>query len=129
MKLEFPYLKKGKQYFPVIDLKAQYKKEVITIKALVDSGASYSVFRVEIADYLGIKLEKGKALYLEGIGGRILGYLHTISIIIGDRTYECKVVFSREFTVSFNILGRCDFFTPFFITFYEKNKKVSIKTI
>jgi len=129
MQLEFPYLRKGKQFFPVIDLKAQYKKKALTIKALVDSGASYSVFRVEIADYLGIKLEKGKALYLEGIGGRILGYLHTIPIIIGNKRYRCKVVFSREFTVSFNILGRDNFFAPFLITFYEKNKKVLIKTI
>ena len=129
MQLEFSYLRKGKQSFPVIDLKAQYKKKALTIKALVDSGASYSVFRVEIADYLGIKLEKGKVLYLEGIGGRILGYLHTISIIIGNKKYRCKAVFSREFTVSFNILGRDNFFTPFFITFYEKDKKVLIKTI
>ena len=129
MQLEFPYLRKGKQFFPVIDLKAQYKKKALTIKALVDSGASYSVFRVEIADYLGIKLEKGKALYLEGICGRILGYLHTIPIIIGNKRYRCKVVFSREFTVSFNILGRDNFFAPFLITFYEKNKKVLIKTI
>lgn len=129
MRLEFSYLRKGKQSFPVIDLKAQYKKKALTIKALLDSGASYSVFRVEIADYLGIKLEKGKVLYLEGIGGRILGYLHMISIIIGNKRYRCKVVFSREFTVSFNILGRDNFFAPFLITFYEKDKKVLIKTI
>ncbi|OGX27188.1 MAG: hypothetical protein A3J51_00865 [Omnitrophica WOR_2 bacterium RIFCSPHIGHO2_02_FULL_45_21] len=129
MQLEFSYLRKGEQCFPIIDVKAQYKKKALTIKALVDSGASYSVFRLEIADYLGIKLEKGKAFYLEGIAGRILGYLHIISLIIGNKTYKCKVVFSREFTVSFNILGRDTFFTPFLITFYEKKKKVLIKTI
>lgn len=129
MKLEFSYLRKGEQSFPVIDLKAQYERKGITIKALVDSGASYSVFRIEIANYLGIKIEKGKALYLEGIGGRILGYLHTICIIIGNKRYWCKVVFSQEFTVSFNILGRDNFFAPFLITFYEKNKKVLIQNV
>ena len=127
MRLEFAYLKKGEQYFPVIDLKIKTRKSEITIKALVDSGASYSVFRTEIADYLGIDIEKGKSLYLEGIGGRILGYMHNLSISLGDKVYRCKIIFSREFIVSFNILGRDNFFIPFLITFCEKAKKVIIQ--
>lgn len=127
MRRDYPYFKRGSQYFPVIDLKLKSRKSAITIKALVDSGASYSVFRPEIADYLGINIEKGKSLYLEGIGGRILGYMHNISVFIGDKLYKCKIVFSREFTVSFNILGRDNFFMPFLITFCERAKKVIIQ--
>jgi hypothetical protein len=127
MKLEFPYLRIGQQYFPVIDLKIKGKRSSFLIKALVDSGASFSVFRHEIADYLGIKLEKGKQIYLEGIGGRILGYLHNLSVTIGEYSYKLKIVFSRELTISFSLLGRDNFFEPFLITFAEKSKKIIIE--
>ena len=123
---EFSYLKKGPRYFPIIDITLKTKKTQITLKALVDSGASYSVFRAEVADFLGIDIEKGRSLYLEGIGGRILGYLHTISAVVINKTYKIRIVFSREFTVSFNILGRDNFFEPFLITFCEKLKKTII---
>ena len=64
MRLEFAYLKKDNQSFPVIDVKLKSPKQDIIIKALIDSGASYSVFRYEVADYLEIDIEKGKPIYL-----------------------------------------------------------------
>lgn len=129
MKIEFSYLQKGRQYFPIIDLRLKGPKSQLTLKALVDSGATYSVFRAEVADYLGINIEKGKPMYLEGIGGRILGYMHNLSVFMGNKLYKCKIIFSREFTVSFNILGRDNFFIPFLITFSEKAKKVIIQEV
>ncbi|MCM8799040.1 MAG: retropepsin-like domain-containing protein [Candidatus Omnitrophica bacterium] len=127
MKLDFFYLKKGRQYFPLIDLKLKTPKSEIKIKALVDSGATYSVFRAEVADYLGLEIEKGKAIYLDGVGGKILGYVHNISGCIGDKLYKFKIIFTRELTASFNILGRDNFFLPFLITFCEKEKKIIIR--
>lgn len=124
--LEFFYLKKSNRYYPVADITLQRNKAKITLKALIDSGATYSIFRPEVADYLGIGIEKGKLFYLEGIGGRILGYLHKIRLNVGNKSYNIKIVFSREFTVSFNILGRDNFFVPFHITFCESDKKVII---
>ena len=129
MKLEFPYLKKGYQYFPLVDLRLKTSKSEITIKALVDSGATYSVLRAEIADYLGIDIEKGKPIYLEGIGGRILGYLHNVFGYVGNKLYKFKIIFSRELTVSFNILGRDNFFIPFIVTFCEKDRKLTIQQV
>lgn len=129
MKLEFCYIQKGRQYFPVIDLTLKGPKASIKIKALVDSGASYSVFRSEVADYLGMDIEKGKPIYLEGIGGRILGYMHYLPISVANKLYKTKIVFSRELTVSFNILGRDNFFMPFLIIFSEKDKKVIIEEV
>lgn len=127
MKVKFSYLKKGRQFFPIADLTLKTYRSQISLKALVDSGASYSVFRSEVADYLGINIEKGKPMYLEGIGGRILGYMHNLLVYIGNRLFKCKVVFSRELTISFNILGRDNFFMPFLITFCEKAKEVIIQ--
>jgi len=126
MKTNFPYIQKGGQYFPVIDVKLQTPHNALKVKALIDSGASFSIFRPEIAKYLGIKMEQGRRIYLEGIGGRILGYLHKLTLTVGNKTFQCKVVFSPEFTVSFNLLGRDNFFQPFDITFQERTKLIII---
>jgi hypothetical protein len=124
MRAVFPYFRKGAQWYPVIDVTLQGAKDEITVKALLDSGASFSVFRPEIADEIGIAVEKGTPLYLEGIGGRILGYMHRIPVRVGVKKFLCKFVFSREFTVSFNLVGRDNFFSNFRITFDDKNKRV-----
>jgi hypothetical protein len=126
MKYEFSYLKKDGQYFPVVTVCLSWKGRGIRLEALVDSGASFSVFRPEVARYLGIRLEDGERVYLTGVGGRILGYVHEVLIKVGEETFVCKIAFSPEFTVSFNLLGRDNFFLPFKITFIEKDRKVIV---
>jgi len=125
----FSYLRKGNQYFPVIDVELRHGRVALRLKALVDSGASLSVFRAEVAEYLGIRIEKGKPIYLTGIGGRILGYLHTLPVRVGSTRFRCKIVFSKEFTVSLNILGRDNFFQPFLITFAERRRQLILRDI
>lgn len=126
MSVQFPYLDRNGKYYPVIDVTLLHGKLSLTLKALLDSGASFSVFRPEVAEYLKIPIEKGKPFYLEGIGGRILGYLHTLPVSIGKKKFRCKIVFSKEFTVSFNLLGRDNFFENFLITFDERNHKTML---
>lgn len=75
MKKEFSYLRKGDQCYPMIDVELIGPKGSLLVKALVDSGASYSIFRAEIADYLGIPVESGHRLYFQGIKAKNLGYL------------------------------------------------------
>jgi hypothetical protein len=128
MKKEFSYLEKNGQYFPIVEVKLKNRKNELTVKALIDSGASFSVFRPEIAQELGIDLERGKKIYLTGIGGRILGYLHKVPVSLGNKNFLCKIIFSPEFNVSFNLLGRDNFFMPFIISFFEKNKKTIVES-
>ncbi|TSC77743.1 MAG: hypothetical protein G01um101433_496 [Parcubacteria group bacterium Gr01-1014_33] len=127
MRISFPYVQKGAQWYPTIDITLRGKKDELTVRALLDSGASFSVFRPEIAEHIGIQVEKGKAIYLEGIGGRILGYLHRVRAVVGNKRFVCSIVFSREFTVSFSLLGRDNFFSQFRITFDEKKRMVVLE--
>jgi len=113
MRNEFPYFEKDGQWFPIIEVRLRYRSRALGVKALVDSGASLSLFHPEVAEYLRIPLEKGKKIFLTGVGGRVLGYLHTVQLIVGEKTFTSKIVFSPEFTVSFNLLGRNNFFLPF----------------
>lgn len=128
MKFVFPYVEKQGRWYPLIDITLHEAKNSLRIKALPDSGASFSIFRPEIADFLGIPIESGKQIYLEGIGGRILGYLHLLKIGVGNKRFPCKIVFSQEFTVSLNLLGRENFFEELLITFDEQRKQVVLET-
>lgn len=45
-----------------------HKKESAEVFALIDSGTTISIFRPEVAGYLGIEIENGKAIDLNGVG-------------------------------------------------------------
>jgi len=127
MKREFSYLRKGGQYYPLIDIELTGPKGSLTVKALIDSGASLSIFRPEIASYLGISIKNGNYLYLQGIKSRANAYLHRVPVRVNAERFDCYIAFSDELRVSFNLLGRDNFFLPFLITFNERNKKVIIE--
>jgi hypothetical protein len=66
-------------------------------------------------------------LFLEGIGGRIVGYLHRLTAKVGEKSFSLHVAFSRELTVSFNLLGRDNFFHHFLITFDERERRTQLR--
>jgi len=127
MKREFSYLRKGDQAYPLIDVELTGPKGSLMVKALIDSGATFSIFRPEIASYLGIPVKNGQSLYFQGIKSKILGYLHQVPIRVNQERFNCYIAFSSELEVSFNILGRNNFFLPFLITFNERFQKVIIE--
>ncbi|HCM37062.1 MAG: hypothetical protein UV61_C0021G0002 [Candidatus Gottesmanbacteria bacterium GW2011_GWB1_43_11] len=124
----FPYQKDSQNnYFPVIDFSIYSKGNVQRTSALIDSGATISVFTVDVAEQLGIILEEGTETYLGGVGGRIKGYIHKIEIKIASKKFICPVVFSHEYFVSFNLLGRQAFFKQFRIIFEEKKNFLKLE--
>ena len=127
MRREFSYFKRGSQYYPLIDIELIGPKGSLVVKALIDSGASCSLFQPEIADYLGIPVDGGQRVYFQGIKGEIFGYLHRVSVRLNHKKFNCYIAFSNQLEVSFNILGRNNFFLPFLITFNEKYQKILIE--
>jgi hypothetical protein len=124
----FPYQKNAVGgLFPVIDLLIYHKKFITRIFTLVDSGATISIFREDIAEQLGLVIEDGKETFLGGVGGRIKGYVHKLEIEVAGKRFPCPVVFSREYTVSFNLLGREAFFEQFRIIFEEKKNYLKLE--
>lgn len=124
----FPYHQTPEgQFFPVVPLRLKFGKKVIDSSALIDSGATISIFRTELAEGLGIEIEKGEEVYLTGVGGRIKGYLHKLKIETAGKKFFCPIIFSHEYMVSFNLLGRESFFKNFIIIFNEKEKKIELK--
>ena len=121
MKKEFPYI----QDYPLIEVVLVGPKERIKMLALLDSGADYSLFSLEVAEKLGVRKEEGKKIFLQGVvGEQFLGYLHKVPVQVDDMTFNCRIVFSKVKTA---LLGRDNFFLPFLITFNERCKKVKIE--
>lgn len=122
----FPYYFNGSDYYPVIPLVFLIGKKRIRSQALIDSGATISVFGEETAEALGVEIEKGERTILGGVGGRIVGYIHKLRVRIAGKNFLCPFVFSREYLVSFNLLGRQEFFKQFKIIFEEKKNLLTI---
>ena len=124
----FPYRKNSTgNLFPVIELFVSNENRTARIFALIDSGATVSIFGEDVAEQLGVIIEKGKEIYLGGVGGRIKGYTHKLEVEIAGKKFFCPIVFSREYTVSFNLLGREAFFKKFRIVFEEKKNFLALE--
>lgn len=124
----FPYQKNSTEnFFPVVDLFVSRRGRAARIYALVDSGATVSIFKEDVAEQLHLTIEQGKEMYLGGVGGRIKGYLHQLKMEVAGKKFTCPIVFSREYLVSFNLLGREVFFKKFRIIFEEKNNRLRLE--
>ena len=124
MPLNFDYEEIAGKYYPVIPIELKANENRFLTRAYVDSGASFSIFNAEIADYLGLNYRKGDKIYPAGIGGHICAYINTIFISIHNIEICCKVLFSDEFTVKFNLLGRAGIFDRFRVCFDDSEKKL-----
>jgi len=125
--IKFKYAARRDREFPLIPITLIKENVEIDTDALIDSGANISVFREEIAECLEIVIEDGEEILLQGLGGRIVGYIHQLKIRVDDDEFPSKVVFSKELTVGLNILGREGFFEYFQITFNERGKEVILE--
>lgn len=68
--LDFPYQPDTKGfYFPVINFLVYHQNRFEKTSALIDSGATVSVFKTDLAEQLGLKIENGKEIFLGGVGG------------------------------------------------------------
>lgn len=93
--MEFSYLYRKRQAYPIIPLKITIRQSVLKTEALIDSGANISVFSSGIADYFSLNLTSGKLIYLQGIGGRIAGYIHKVVLSVGKISFPCPIFFRR----------------------------------
>jgi len=125
--IKFKYATRKDRKFPIIPITLIKENVEIDTDALIDSGANISVFREEIAECLEVTIEDGEEILLQGLGGRIVGYIHELRIKLDDEEFPCKVVFSKELTVGLNILGREGFFEYFQVTFNERAKEVILE--
>ena len=127
--MKYPYLQERGKFAPIIPIKLSGKGGWVTFDAYVDSGATYSIFKPEMAEILGMELDKGEKVYVTvGDGSLITVYLHKVKIGLAGETFEATIGFSKQLGIGFNIIGRKDIFDRFIIIFNEKEKQVEFKS-
>ncbi|MFA6548304.1 MAG: hypothetical protein WCT39_00025 [Candidatus Margulisiibacteriota bacterium] len=120
--MKIPYVEIEKdEYAPIVRLELSSALRSIETEAYVDSGASYSIFKVEIAEMLKINYLKGRKVLLTiGDGAHMPIYLHNLPVKFADHAFHARVGFSDKLGIEFNLLGRASFFDKFMICFNDK---------
>lgn len=119
--MKFRYARYGSILRPVIPIKVKFGSAEIGYHVLVDSGADLCLFDGEIGEALGIKITKGEAREIFGVGGKIsFYYLHKVKIEIGRWTHEIQVGFMPSVGgrhIPYGIVGQRGFFDAYIIKF------------
>lgn len=117
----YPYKRLKGLQVPIITLAIQHGGNWYPVEAYVDTGATYSVFTVRVADHLGLAYRSGHQVYVQvGDGGFIPVYLHHLEIQVGKHRLTAPLGFSDKLGVRFNLLGRTGILSHFKVCFDEQ---------
>ncbi len=124
----YPYVSYRGKFYPIIPVVIEDKEKAI-VHALVDSGATVSLFHIGIAEDIGIDLEDTEQVYLAGIGGYVKAYVKKQVKISVDElgSTTIPIAFTEYIASDIAILGRQGFFETFEITFREWERKLIIR--
>ena len=123
--MKYPYLQERGRFAPIVPIRLKGKDGWLTVDAYVDSGATYSTFKSEIAEILGIDLDKAEKVYATvGSGTLITVYLKEVDIEFAGKFFKVTLGFSKQLGIGFNVIGRKGFFENFSITFNEKERYI-----
>lgn len=127
---EVPYRKHHDQWFPTIPIKLTHLGREFVTDGLLDSGATVTTIKEEIAGALGIPARRMPKESILTAGGVLEGYKYKIGVqVLEEKPFECEVLFASMPKTSFNVLGRKDFFERFEVTFQEKAKQVKLTSL
>jgi hypothetical protein len=116
---EFPYVKFHGRSYPLIPITLRHNRRAVNTFALLDSGASVSVFRPEIARILRLTHVKGSAVRMGTPVGGVDIDMHRVEVLVQSTQFMSNIGFSKKYAASFNIIGREGFFRHFSVCFNE----------
>jgi hypothetical protein len=97
-------------------------------EALIDSGATRSLFHADIASHIGLDIKSGEIEITQGIGGSETTYLHEITLYLPGGSVKTKVGFKEKLPVA-GLLGMKGFFEFFRVTFDADTKLCELQRI
>lgn len=117
-------------YAPIIYLQMWTGNRWVYFQSYVDSGASWSIFHLDVAQLLGINLKKAKRRYVSlGNGGVLPIYLHSVKVRFAGMEFKAPFGFSDALKVGFNLLGRAGFFERFQVCFNDRARVLTASRI
>lgn len=120
--LKHPFSSKEFILRPIIPVSLKYRDQSLRYEALIDSGADFNIFPLEIAEKLEVRLKDANKITFEGIGGNIVeGVKADVVLGLGSHSISTKVVFAP---VGNGVLGQYGFFDLFIVNFDLKKKEI-----
>lgn len=58
--MKYPYVNYAGKYLTIIGIEIKGREDWVIFDAYVDSGAGHSIFHTDVAEILGVDIEKGK---------------------------------------------------------------------
>ena len=125
---EFPYLKDASGHAaPIVYLQVWTGNRWLYLQAYVDSGASWSVFHVDVAELLGINLKRAVRRYMTLGNGSVLPIqLYRIKVRFAGWEFIVPAGFSDALRVGFNLMGRAGFFDRFTMSFNDRARVLTV---
>lgn len=126
--LKDPFSNKKYILRPIIPVSLQHKDKAIHYEALIDSGADFCIFPIELANNLKIKINPNRTIYFSGVGGQPLkGFIVKIRLRIGEINIFTKIVFVES--GSTRVLGQRGFFDHFDVKLSYQKQIIEIEPI
>lgn len=115
---------------PTIPIFLKSETTFIIYRALIDSGADYCIFSIDLAYLLGIKLSSRDNVSFSGVGREeIEGFFGKVEIRIGGVSYKTKAIFAEISNFGHGILGQKGFFDHFDVELSYKKQLIEIKPV
>ena len=116
------------RWLPYIAVTMLWRRGILAVDALVDSGSEHNVFSSEVAEELGIGLETDQPVLLQGIGGGASGVLTVVEFHMGRYRWTAPTIFTDAIGKR-GILGQLGFFAFFTVTFRYHEREVDIRRV
>lgn len=114
---------------PIIEIIIKSKNNFAIYPVLIDSGADYCIFNIELAEALGIKLTKKRTSF-RGVGQeKIKGFWGEVEIKLGNHSYQTKAIFAKISQFGHGILGQQGFFDHFDVKLSYQKQTIEIEPI
>ncbi|MBI3083112.1 MAG: hypothetical protein HYY90_01930 [Candidatus Omnitrophica bacterium] len=126
--IEFPYLKDAQgRYAPIVYLQVWTGNRWLYLQAYVDSGASWSVFHMDVAQLLRINLSRAKRRYVSLGNGSVLPiYLQRIRVRFAGAEFTAQAGFSDALRMGFILMGRAGFVNRFSMCFNDRARLLTV---
>ena len=126
--LKDPFSNKKYILRPIIPVSLQYRNKSIHYEALIDTGADFCIFPIELAKVLGINFIPNRIVYFSGVGSQPLkGFTADVILRIGEVNVSTKIVFAESGTT--RILGQQGFFDHFDVKLSHQKQVIEIEPI
>lgn len=100
--MKFYYVEFDGEHLPIIPVLLKGRNEWVGFNTFIDTGATYSLFPLDVAEVLGVDINTSKSCSVTlGDGKQIEVYLHETKVSIANKEFCARIGFTPELGINF----------------------------